>query len=442
MQKFWYTALVCAICLEGLGRKYLPQIPSLVFYFLKDAVLLVGFVWFRPGPDVQRIVRYLYRGFGIALVAGIAWTTFELLNPEHESLVLGIIGLRSYWLWWIAPPIIAGFLQKADQKRRAVYVLSVISAAIAVLAALQFAAPANSTLNLYSVVDGEEVYAADMATVAATGRARVAGTFTFVSGFVDFCLLIPALLLSLGLEAKETRLRRIALIATMCTAAVVPMSGSRGSVLLGLAVLLVMAGASGLLFTRVGRRIFVAGILAAGLAAFAFPDAILGVQSRFQDTEETMSRVKEVGAVLPPVALAVHDYPFLGIGTGMQQNARFSLHAVPAYNAESEVGRYLVELGPIGYLIVWTSKLGLIVALLRSYAILKRAGRRGAAGAALSYAAITMFGNLTFDHVWQALYFLGCGFILAEVVAVMRVAVRRPEPVTAAADPLTLRPAD
>jgi hypothetical protein len=31
-----------------------------------------------------------------------------------------------------------------------------------------------------------------------------------------------------------------------------------------------------------------------------------------------------------------------------------------------------------------------------------------------------MLGNLTFDHIWQALYFLGCGFILSEVVSVMR----------------------
>ena len=45
---------------------------------------------------------------------------------------------------------------------------------------------------------------------------------------------------------------------------------------------------------------------------------------------------------------------------------------------------------------------------------------RGAAGAALSYAVLTMFGNLTFDNVWQALYFLGCGFILSEVVSVLR----------------------
>ena len=36
----------------------------------------------------------------------------------------------------------------------------------------------------------------------------------------------------------------------------------------------------------------------------------------------------------------------------------------------------------------------------------------------MSYAVLTFNGMLVFDHVWQALYFVGCGFILAEVVSV------------------------
>jgi hypothetical protein len=422
MQIVWYTALISAICLEGLGRKYLPQIPSLAFYFLKDFVLVFGYIRFRPPPSVARAVRYLYGGFGIAVIAGIGWTVIELANPRHESWMLGLIGLRAYWLWWLAPPLIAGFLQDEKQKRRAIYVLLGIAMLVSVLAALQFASPADSNLNLYSVVDGEEIHASDMATVATTGRARVASTFSFLSGFVDFCLLVPTLLLSIGLETKDKNLRRAALIATVCTAAVIPMSGSRSSVLLGSAVLLMMAWASGLFFTRIGRRVLIGGGVAALLAVVAFPDAFLGVQDRFAgNTDETVDRLSETAAILPPVALSIYDYPAFGIGTGMQQNARFSLHADESeYASESEVGRYLVELGPIGYLIVWTTKLGLVIGLARAYGLLKRAGRRGAAGAALSYAVLTMFGNLTFDHVWQALYFLGCGFVLAEVVSVLR----------------------
>jgi hypothetical protein len=420
MQLVWYTFLVCAICLEGLGRKYLPVVPSMFFYFLKDAVLLYGYFRFPRPPLVRRTVRLLYGGFGVILVAAIGWTAIEMLNPSHQSWTLALIGFRAYWLWWLAPPVIASFLQHERNKRQAIYVLLTIAAIVSVMAVFQFASPANSELNLYSVVDGEEIHASDMATVASTGRARVASTFTFLSGFADFCLLVPALLLSIGLEAREKRVRYGALIVTGCAAAVIPMSGSRGSILMGAGILLVMAWTSGLFFTRIGRRVLIGGVAAAILAVVAFPDAIFGVQSRFEESGETTSRLMETAVILPPVALGYYDYPFLGIGTGMQQNARFSLHVDAQYDVEGEVGRYLVELGPVGYLLVWTAKLGLIVALFRCYVILKRAGRRGSAGAALVYAAVAMLGNLTFDHVWQALYFLGCGFILAEVVSVRR----------------------
>jgi len=288
------------------------------------------------------------------------------------------------------------------------------------MAAFQFASPADSSLNLYSVYEGEEIHASDMATVAATGRARVASTFSFLSGFVDFCLLIPTLLLSIGLETRDKSLRRAALFATICAAAVIPMSGSRSSVVAGVAVLLLMAWASGLFFTRIGRRVLIGGIVAAVVAVVAFPDAFFGVQSRFENTDETADRFAELAGVLPPVALSIYAYPALGIGTGMQQNGRSALHVDTAWVSEAESARTLIELGPVGYLLVWTTKLGLVIGLARAYTLLKRAGRRGAAGAALSYAVLTMFGSLVFDHVWQALYFLGCGFILAEVASVQR----------------------
>ena len=42
MQTYWFLALMASICLEGLGRKYLPAVPSIAFYLLKDFVLLFG----------------------------------------------------------------------------------------------------------------------------------------------------------------------------------------------------------------------------------------------------------------------------------------------------------------------------------------------------------------------------------------------------------------
>jgi hypothetical protein len=421
MQTIWFISLISAICLEGLGRRYLPGLPAPAFYFLKDVLLLFGFLQFRPKKTVRSAALYLYRGFGAFWVASLVWTVIEVFNPEHQSLGLGLLGLRAYWLWWLAPLVVASVLQNRKEKERAIYALSVLAIGVAALAAVQFASPADSNVNLYSVQNGEEIHAADMATVASTGRARVSSTFTFLSGFVAFTLTVPALLLSLGLDSQRPVLRRVALMATLATAAAIPMSGSRGAVVLGAGILLLTMWSAGLFFTRTGRRVLVGSGIAVILSIVAFPDALLGVQDRFGDREETLGRFEEVEQILPPIALFAYDYPLLGIGTGMQQNGKVSFNVnTEKWDAEGELGRYLVELGPIGFLLFWTAKLGLMVGLMRSYFILKRAGRRGSASAAFSYAGLTMVGNLTFDHNWQALYFVGCGFVLAEVASVYR----------------------
>jgi len=420
MKVAWFVALFSAICLEGLGRKYLPAIPAVAFYFLKDIILLFGFLRFRPPAPVRGMQRLLYRGFETVWIAGFAWTLLEMFNPEHMSFPLALVGIRAYWLWWLAPSVIAGVLMHSKRKQNAIYALIVMSGFIAVMAAMQFASPSDSALNLYTVRDGQEIYAADVATVASTGRARVASTFSFVSGFTDFTILVPTLLLSIGLEAKDRRLRRYALLGTLGAAAVIPMSGSRSSVVAAGLVLAIGMWSAGLFFTRLGRRILLGGIVAVFLSLFAFPEAMSGVESRFQNREETTGRFAEAATFLPPYALMALDYPVMGIGTGMQQNARSSMGAYSKWEAEGEVGRLLIELGPVGYMLIWLSKLGLMIALFRAYQILKRAGRRGAAGCALSYTVLTMVGSLVFDHVYQALYFVGCGFILAEVASLAR----------------------
>lgn len=162
-------------------------------------------------------------------------------------------------------------------------------------------------------------------------------------------------------------------------------------------------------------------MIGAGLAVFVTltmgSEALQGVLDRWAG-EDTAKRVSNVWTVFPPVALTEVDYPLLGIGTGMQQNAHFALGVVTPWNSEEEPGRYLIELGILGYLLIWITRVGLIIGLLKIARRLKRAGHRGAGGAATAYALLTMLGRLTFDHVWQALYFLGTGLLLSYYVAI------------------------
>jgi hypothetical protein len=409
-QILWTALLVGAICFEGLGRKFLPEVPAAVFYFLKDAVLLLGLVGFGLPWTAMSSARVLYHGFGLTCAAAFVWTVLETLNPAHRSAMLAVLGLRSYWLWWVAPMLVAGVLARRRDRERAVTVLAAVGFIVAANAAIQFAQPASA--QTYALYEGEEII--PIATVATTGRARVSSTFSYLSGFTDFVVLVPGLLLSLGLTSSIRAFRVLALSSTVVTIAVMPMTGSRSPVVLAIGTIALVIWSGGL-WSRAMRRAVIAALLAAALAFVVSPEAIEGVQYRF-GLDDTRNRFAEILELLPPFAIIRNEHPLLGIGTGMQQNARVGLQVSADFESEGEPGRYLIELGDPGYLLVWFARLGLAVALLRAATALRGAGRGAVAGAATAYAFFAMQGTLAFDHVFQALFFVGAGCILAEVI--------------------------
>src|SRR5450432_2171997 len=107
MRGSWFFLLMASICLEGLGRRYLPGIPSVTFLLLKDVLLVIGVFLFRPTPSVSRVSKYLFRGFEIFWIAAFMWTVIEVANPDQQSIPVALVGLRGYWLWWLAPVGIA-----------------------------------------------------------------------------------------------------------------------------------------------------------------------------------------------------------------------------------------------------------------------------------------------------------------------------------------------
>ncbi len=408
-QVLWLLVLLAAICFEGLGRKYFPAVPATVFYFAKDAVLVVGALWFGIRPNVRRAAIRFFGPFLFPMALAALWTVVEMFNPENQSLPLALVGLRAYWLWWFAPLVIASAMADPRHFRFGLMALAAVSVVVAGFAAYQFALPASDDANRYAMYEGQQIL--DVAIVSSTNKARVSSTFAYLSGFVAFVTLVPTVLLSMGISQSKGVVRTVCLVGALAAAAVLPMSGSRGAIIIGAVGLAVVAWGAGLVRTKNGRRIAIAGAFAAVVATLASPNAVKGIQDRFE-YQDTNTRFAQFLEVLPPYALATNEYPILGVGTGMQQNARYALKLHGRWNTEGETGRHLIELGVPGYLLFWLVRIGLVIALIRAGLALRRAGQGAAAGAALAYAVLTMTGNITFDHTWQALYFLGVAFVL------------------------------
>jgi hypothetical protein len=399
------AAILTSVCLEGLGRKSLPEIPSAAFYLLKDVVLLFGLVRFGMAT---RLASSLYRGYGVVLALAIVWTVLQLFNPAQLSFSVGLLGLRSYWLWWIAPLVIARALQKEEDRRRCVLILGLLSIGISLYASYQFSLPPGDEQNAYASYDG---LVPQTALQPSTGRPRVSSTFSYISGFTDFVTIAPALLLSLGLGATDRTTRMVTFAAAILSAIALPMGGGRAPVLFALLAIVLVAAGVGFLGTRLGRRVLATTALATAGALLLAPEASQGVQDRFA-TDETHERLSAALQFIPPLAPFIVDYPSLGVGTGMLQNAAEMTGVEQRWVTEYEPGRYLIELGLIGYLLLIGARLGLAVGLFRAARILKKAGQGPAAGAALAFTAFALLGNLSFDHVWQALFFTGVGILL------------------------------
>jgi hypothetical protein len=380
-----------------------------LFYFLKDIVLVAGVLTFGISPSVLHFARALYAPFGWILATAVAWTWLEIFNAGHVSFALGFIGFRAYWLWWLAPLLIASVIATRNDRTVATAALAVVAIIVAAYASVQFASPPGAAINSYAEYEGRKLV--DVATVATTGRARVSGTFSYITGFSDFVTLVPAVILALGLGEAGRWTRWLALAGAAAASSSIAMSGSRSPVILSGVALLIVAWSADFLRSRAGRRIALATAVVFVAGSLAVPEAVRGVQDRFRG-DDTESRLREVLDTLPFVAIGHSEYPTLGEGTGMEQNARMAFQPGWSWKVEPEAGRVLLELGPIGYLLVWLAKLGLVVALFRAGLALRSRGDGPISGAAFALSVLTLQGGLVLDHVHQALLFIASGLVL------------------------------
>jgi len=183
--KSWRKAVFFTLVLiifEGGLRKWVLPNAQVIIYFLKDIVLLGAYIGFLLSIR-HRLINQ--ESLTILLLCGLIsiYGFFQIFNPNSPSILLGIIGWKSYFFYMpllFMMPFLFRTPYDLDIFLRR-YLLFVIP--VAMFGIFQFFSGVNDPINAGLVWEGKE---ANIVTFGSLPVARVSSTFSYISGFSEY----------------------------------------------------------------------------------------------------------------------------------------------------------------------------------------------------------------------------------------------------------------
>ncbi|HXO40780.1 MAG TPA: hypothetical protein VN999_04965 [Thermoanaerobaculia bacterium] len=422
------------LVVEGAIRKWLfPGAQDLV-YLAKDVLLVgvyLGFMRDRArSRDRAPALPTLYSALGLGALVGL----LQVFNPKLPNLLVGVFGFKAYFLYvpllFVLPAAFRTDRELILFLRR--YIL--LSIPVGVLAVAQFLSPSSSPLNTYARSDEAVGALANgsgyVSTFGSSEYVRVTATFSYITGYGSYLVAITILVLAY-LAATRWRLRRsLAAHAALGMAMLgMLMTGSRGPVLM-LALLfpiywwlaVMRGGDGGATFARLLLGAAMLSILLVSVGSDAL-GAFLGRASSTSDV---------AGRIIAPLTAGFDILPDAGpvgygIGATHQTASAFTQGLAPYYwlhglGTESETGRVMLELGPVGFLLVYFVRIYLIGFALRQVFVVRTPFHRALATACLLFFLAQLLGSVVFD-VTSDLYYWFFGGLLLTTMRLDRLAV-------------------
>ena len=413
-------AVMVLLVLEGAIRKWFFPGAQDVVYFAKDLLLLGIYGGFLSESARIKLRAPKVPPLFAALAAGTVLGLFEIFNPKLPSLLVGVLGWKAYFfyvpLYWIVPAALPSDGRLYRFLRR--YALFAVP--VGLLAAAQFFAPPSSPLNTYARSGGET---SDIVTFGSSTHVRVTGTFAFISGYTSYLfatiMLALALLATAGWRLRGNLFQYAALFLSVLG---LLMSGSRGPVILIVALLplywwlAVLRQKGGVL---AGGRLVLGFALIGSLVAYAGADAFGAWLGRASGSSDVAGRL--LTPFLQPI-YTIERAGLLGYGIGAtHQMATAVVSGVRPYSwlegpqIEDETGRVMLELGPIGFAVIYFVRIYLIVYAFRATLRMRSPFHRSFGTAALLFFLAQLPGGVIFEVTAGVYYWFFAGLLAAAV---------------------------
>lgn len=361
--RYWRGAIFGVFVLlvfEGALRKWAFPWAQAQIYLVKDAVLLAAYMGFvfstansQPAFKELNLIKAV-------LVLAFAFGCFELLNPNSPSVLVGLIGLKTYFLY--AP--VAFILPYAFSSRQHLLVsirrYLVIAIPVAIFGFVQAAAGPDSSLNAY--VSHSE----DIAVTVRFGRdldmVRTSGTFSYIAGYATFLSFIAFLAIGYNF-AQGWRIKNniIPLLSLTLVIGAMFTTGSRSPVyvLVGaIPIILWLATAAKIISVRIAARVGILVPVVLFVALNISPHAYEAFVDRATDnaTDDSLSRILEPAL---QTFEAITSAPLFGFGIGTTHPSALSIMEVDwpwwlnDLVLEGEMARVTVETGITGLVLIY-----------------------------------------------------------------------------------------
>jgi hypothetical protein len=373
--RYWQRALFGVFVLlvfEGALRKWVFPWGQAGIYLVKDAILLA--VYFGFLLDRQRNQPAL-RDAGpikIVLILSFVFGCLEVLNPNSPSILVGLVGLKTYFLYapvaFILPYAIKSREHLFDLIRR--YLIMAIP--VAVLGFVQIAAGPGSSLNTY-VSRSEDAEALGEGFGSAYDLVRTSGTFSYISGYATFLSFVSFLAIGYNM-ARGWRLKNniAPILALTLVVGAMFTTGSRGPVYTLVAtgpVILGMAVVGRVLAAQTAMRLCILLPVIAIVALNLSPRAVEGFTERVDSSGE--SATNRLSMAVDQTIGALSEGPALGMGIGTTHSSALLIMSTEepwwlhGLETEEEPARVTVELGVLGLLLTYFLRLLIAAFALR-----------------------------------------------------------------------------
>jgi hypothetical protein len=444
----WRKAIQLAMVLvifEGAIRKWLlPGAQDLV-YFAKDVLLLGAYLGFLRDRSRLRLRWPALPPLYGALTLGVLIGLLQIFNPALPNLLVGIFGFKAYFFYVPLLFIVPATFPTDEALYRFLRRYALLAVPVSLLAVAQFFSPASSFLNTYAR-SNEDAY---VATFGSSTYVRVTATFSFITGYTTYLLATAILVLAL-LAIGRWRFRgHLPLFGALgMTLLGMLMSGSRGPVLQLLLLFpfywwltVIRERGGGAVFGRLLIALTMVGVIMASTTTGQKAlDAFMGRAAGVGDVSGRLNApLMTPWALLPEVGLAG-----FGIGATHQTAATLAPGVAPyswlrGLTVEVESGRVLLELGPLGFLLIFFVRLYLAFYAFRQARTLRTRLHRALATACFLFFLAAIPGGVVFDVTSNLYYWFFAGLLML-VIRLDREGARKAARAAAAARPAVQEP--